>query len=104
MVWAPVDSARANEAPVPISPSRLERQRADGEMFPCSGSVHVPAKFIVPAIDAPFAGDVMTATGGVFAGITGGVGVGAGIGCGVGVGVAGGGAAGGGGGGAGAAS
>src|SRR5688572_14280007 len=105
MVCAPVDSVRVNDAPVPMSPSRLELQRADDAMLPCSGSVQVPAKFIGPAMDAPLAGDVMPATGGVFAGTGSGVGVGGVIGCGVGVGAAGGGAAGGGGGGgAGAAS
>ena len=100
MVCVPVDSVRVNDAPVPISPSRLERQRALWLTLPSSGSVQVPVNVIGPAIDAPFGGDVMLATGGVFAGtgagMSGGVGAGAGVGAGVGAAGSGAGAGGGG--------
>jgi hypothetical protein len=75
--------------PVPMSPSRLERQRADDDRSPCSGSVHVPAKLAGPVNDAPVDGEVIDATG---AALGGGGGGGAGVG-------GGGGGAGGGGGG-----
>ena len=59
IVCAPGESVRENDAPVPMSPSRLERQRADVEMLPCSGSEHDPAKFTGPVNDAPLLGDVI---------------------------------------------